>query len=139
MIMAETVEAPAKEFSKEVTELCETLVNLSVKQAQEVVDCLKEVHNIEPAGGGVVMAGPAAADAGEAEPEQDAFDVVLLSPGDKKIAVIKVVRSATSLGLKEAKELVDAAPKAVKEGANKEEAEALKRELEEAGGVVELK
>ena len=85
------------------------------------------------------MAGPAAADAGEAEPEQDAFDVVLLSPGDKKIAVIKVVRSATSLGLKEAKELVDSAPKAVKEGANKEEAEALKRELEEASGVVELK
>lgn len=136
--MAETVEAPAKEFSKEVTELCETLVKLSVKQAQEVVDCLKDVHNIEPAGGGVMIAGPAA-DAGEAEPEQDAFDVVLLSPGDKKIAVIKVVRSATSLGLKEAKELVDSAPKAIKEGASKEEAEALKSELEEAGGVVELK
>lgn len=136
--MAETVEAPAKEFSKEVTELCETLVKLSVKQAQEVVDCLKDVHNIEPAGGGVMIAGPAI-DAGEAEPEQDAFDVVLLSPGDKKIAVIKVVRSATSLGLKEAKELVDSAPKAIKEGASKEEAEALKSELEEAGGVVELK
>lgn len=97
--MAETVEAPAKEFSKEVTELCETLVNLSVKQAQEVVDCLKEVHNIEPAGGGVMMAGPAAADAGEAEPEQDAFDVVLLSPGDKKILriVCELRQSAIAL------------------------------------------
>ncbi len=138
--MAETAEAPAHEFSEEVTGLCEKLVNLSVKEAQQVVDCLKDVYHIEPAGGGVLMAGPAAAAEGEqAEPEKDAFDVILVSIGDKKIPVIKVVRAATSLGLKEAKELVDSAPKPVKEGVPKEEAESLKRELEEVGAVVELK
>jgi len=138
--MADTEQAPAKEFSQDVTELCEKLVNLSVKDAQAVVDCLKEVHGIEPAGGAVVMAGPAASADGEgAEEEKDAFDVVLLGPGDKKIQVIKVVRAATSLGLKEAKDLVDSAPKSIKEGIPKEEAESLKKELEEAGAAVELK
>jgi len=132
-------EAPAKEFSAEITSLADQLVNLSVKDAQALVDCLKEVHGIEPAGGGVVMAaaGPAA-DAAEAE-EQTSFDVILAAIGDKKIQVIKAVRAATGLGLKEAKDLVDSAPKPVKEGLSKEEAETLKKELEEAGAAVELK
>ncbi len=138
--MAETVEAPAKEFSKEVTELCDKLVNLSVNDAQQVVDCLKDVHGIEPAGGSVIMAGPVSgAEGGEAAEEKDSFDVILVNHGDKKIPVIKLVRAATSLGLKEAKELVDAAPKPIKEGLPKDEAEKLKKELEEAGAVVELK
>lgn len=135
--MADTAEAPVKEFSKEITELCDTLVNLTVKDAQSVVDCLKDVHGIEPASGGVVMAGPAGG--GEAEVEKDAFDVHLVGIGDKKIAVIKVVRAATGLGLKEAKALVDQAPKTIKEGVPKDEAEALVKELEEAGAAVELK
>ncbi len=137
--MADTAEAPAKEFSTEVTELCEKLVNLSVKDAQQVVDCLKDVHGIEPAGGGVIMAGPMPGAEGEAEVEKDSFDVVLINHGDKKIPVIKIVRAATSLGLKEAKELVDSAPKAIKEALPKDEAEKLKKELEEAGAVVELR
>ncbi len=138
--MADTAEAPVKEFSKEVTELCDKLVNLSVKDAQQVVDCLKDEHGIEPAGGGVIMAGPMpGAEGGEAAEEKDSFDVILVNHGDKKIPVIKLVRAATSLGLKEAKELVDAAPKAIKEGLPKDEAEKLKKELEEVGAVVELK
>ena len=135
--MADTAEAPAKEFSKETTELCDKLVNLTVKDAQSVVDCLKDVHGIEPASGGVIMAGPAGGD--EAEVEKDSFDVHLVAIGDKKIAVIKVVRAATGLGLKEAKAIVDAVPKTIKEGVPKEEAEALVKELEEAGAAVELK
>ena len=135
--MADTAEAPAKEFTKEITELCDTLVNLTVKDAQSVVDCLKDVHGIEPASGGVVVAGPAGG--GEVEAEKDAFDVHLVGIGDKKIAVIKVVRAATGLGLKEAKALVDQAPKTIKEGVPKDEAEALVKELEEAGAAVELK
>ncbi len=138
--MADTVEAPAKEFSKEVIELCDKLVNLSVKDAQQVVDCLKDVHGIEPAGGGVIMAGPMPdAEGGDAAEEKDSFDVVLVNHGDKKIPVIKLVRAATNLGLKEAKELVDSVPKAIKEGLPKDEAEKLKKELEEVGAVVELK
>jgi large subunit ribosomal protein L7/L12 len=136
-------EAPAKEFSAETTELAEKIVGLTLKQAQELVDCLKENYGIEPAGGGaVMMAGPGAGAGGgedEAAEEKTDFDVVLKSAGDKKIQVIKVVRAATGLGLKEAKELVDGAPKPVKEGLPKEEAEKLQKELEEAGGEVELK
>ena len=134
-------EAPAKEFSPQITELAETLVALTVKDAQALVDCLKEVHGIEPAGGGVLMAAPGAAGAGEAAEveEKTSFDVVLAAVGDKKIQVIKVVRAATGLGLKEAKDLVDSAPKAVKEGVSKEDAERLKGELEEAGAAVEIK
>lgn len=132
-------EAPAKEYSAEIKDLADKIVNLSVKNAQALVDCLKDEHGIEPAGGGaVVMAGPAGGGGGEAE-EKTSFDVVLTAPGDKKIQVIKAVRAATSLGLKEAKELVDSAPKPVKEGVSKEEAEQLKKDLEEAGGVVEIK
>ena len=134
-------EAPAKEFSPQITELAEKLVALTVKDAQALVDCLKEVHGIEPAGGGVLRAAPGAAGAGEAAEveEKTSFDVVLAAVGDKKIQVIKVVRAATGLGLKEAKDLVDSAPKAVKEGVSKEDAERLKGELEEAGAAVEIK
>ncbi len=134
-------EAPAKEFSPEITELADKLVGLTVKDAQSLVDCLKEVHGIEPAGGGVMMAAPGAAggaDAAEAE-EKTSFDVILAAVGDKKIQVIKVVRAATGLGLKEAKDLVDGAPKPVKEGVSKEDADKLKSELEEAGAAVEIK
>ena len=134
-------EAPAKEFGPQITELAEKLVGLSVKDAQELVDCLKEVHGIEPAGGGLVMAAglPGAAPGEAAEEEKTSFDVVLSAIGDKKIQVIKVVRAATSLGLKEAKELVEGAPSKVKEGVGKEEAEKLKAQLEEAGASVDLK
>ncbi|MFQ5489242.1 MAG: 50S ribosomal protein L7/L12 [Phycisphaerae bacterium] len=131
-------EAPAKEFSAEIGQLADKLVGLSVKDAQCLVDCLKEVHGIEPAGGAVMMAGPAGGAAEEAE-EQTAFTVMLVGAGDKKIQTIKVVRSATGLGLKEAKELVDNAPKAVKENLSKADADALKKELEEAGAAVEIK
>ena len=135
-------EAPAKEFSAETRELANKIVSLTLKQAQELVDCLKEEHGIEPASGGaVVMAAGAAGGAGAAAPaeEKTAFDVILKSGGEKKIQVIKVVRAATNLGLKEAKDLVDGAPKPVKEGLPKEEAEKLKKELEEVGAVVEIK
>jgi large subunit ribosomal protein L7/L12 len=135
-------EAPTKEFSAETKDLAEKLVALSVKQAQELVDCLKEVHGIEPAGGAVMMAGavPGAAGAKEAAAEEKtAFDVELAGFGDKKIQVIKAIRSITSLGLKEAKELVEGAPKIIKEGVDKEEAEKIKKEIEEAGGAVTIK
>jgi len=135
-------EAPAKQFSDEIKELGDKIVSLTLKQAQELVDYLKEEHGIEPAAGGAVMVAqaPGAGEAGApAEEEKTSFDVVLSAVGDKKIQVIKVVRAATGLGLKEAKELVDNAPKPVKEGLSKEEAEKLKAELEEAGATVELK
>ena len=131
-------EAPAVEFSKEVSELADKLVGLTVKDAQSLVDCLKDVHGIEPAGGGVVMA----AGGGGAEEEvveQTEFDVILEAFGDKKIQVIKVVRSLTSLGLKEAKDLVESCPKPIKEGISKEDAEKIKGEIEEAGGAVSIK
>mgnify|MGYP002623000182 FL=1 len=133
-------EAPAKEFSAETKSLAEKLTGLTIKQAQELVDCLKEDYGIEPAGGGaVMMAGPAAGGGGEAAEEKTSFDVILTGAGDKKIQVIKVVRAATNLGLKEAKDLVDGAPKPVKEGMSKEDAEKLKKELEESGATVEIK
>ena len=132
-------EAPAVEFSTETKKLAEKLVDLSVKDAQALVDCLKTVHGIEPAGGGVVMA--AGGDGGGAaavEEEQTSFDVILAGFGDKKIQVIKAVRALTSLGLKEAKDLVEGAPKPVKEGVTKEEADKIKSEIEEAGGAVKI-
>jgi len=136
-------DAPAKEFSAETKALAEKIVGLTLKQAQELVDCLKEVHGIEPAGGGaIMMAGSAAGGAGgeaAAAEEKTSFDVVLKSAGDKKINVIKVVRAATGLGLKEAKDLVEGAPTTVKEGMTKEEAQKLKAELEESGAAVEVK
>jgi large subunit ribosomal protein L7/L12 len=134
-------EAPAVEFSPEITELADKLINLTVKDAQALVDCLKTVHGIEPAGGGVMMAAAGAGEAGAAaaEPEEKtSFDVILAGFGDKKIQVIKVVRSLTSLGLKEAKDLVESCPKPLKEGVTQEEAEKVKAEIEEVGGAVTI-
>lgn len=131
-------DAPAKEFTAATTDLAEKLVNLSIKDAQELVDCLKDVHGIEPAGGGaVMMAGPADG-AGDAPAEKDSFNVILASFGDKKIQVIKAVRTITGLGLKEAKELVESAPKAIKEDVDKDEAEKIKKEIEEVGGAITI-
>ncbi|WP_432800234.1 50S ribosomal protein L7/L12 [Poriferisphaera sp. WC338] len=123
----------------EIKELGDQLVALTLKEAVDLADYLKEEYNIEPAAGGaVMMAGPAAG-AGEEAEEKTEFDVILKAAGDKKIQVIKVVREATGLGLKEAKELVDGAPKALKEGVAKDEAEALAEKVKEAGGEVEVK
>src|SRR4051795_13120208 len=117
------------------------LAGLPLKQAVDLKNYLKDKHGIEPAAGGVMMAGPAAAPAGPAAEAEvkSTFDVVLKAAGDKKIQVIKEVRAATGLGLKEAKDLVEGAPKTVKENLSKEDAEKLKKELEEQGGAVELK
>ena len=122
----------------DVKALAEELVNLTVKDVQELAKVLKEEYGIEPAAAAVAVAGPAAA--AEAAPaEQTEFDVVLKSAGQAKLNVIKVVREKTGLGLKEAKELVDKAPTAIKEKASKAEAEQLKAALEEAGAEVEVK
>ena len=129
-----------RQWSKDVKQLGDKIVELSLLQAQELGDYLKDVHGIAPAAAAVaVAAGPAAAEAAPAEEEKTSFDVVLKAIGDKKIQVIKVVRAATSLGLKEAKELVEKAPTTVKEGLSKEEAEAFKTELESNGAQVEIK
>lgn len=123
----------------DVKELAEQLVNLTIKEANELAKVLEEDYNIKPAAAAVAVAGPAAGgDAGAAE-EQTEFTVVLVSAGEKKIAVIKEVRAITGLGLKEAKELVDGAPGTVKESVSKDEADKLKAQLEEAGATVELK
>jgi large subunit ribosomal protein L7/L12 len=131
------------EVASDIKELGDKIVGLTLKQAVDLAAYLKETHGIEPAAGGVMMApgggGGGAAAAAPAEEAKSTFDVVLKAGGDKKIQVIKVVRSATGLGLKEAKDLVEAAPKAVKEGLSKEDAEKLKKELEEQGATVELK
>ena len=117
----------------------EQLVNLSVKEVNELAQILKEEYGIEPAAAAVaVAAGPAAAGAAAAE-EKDSFDVVLKNAGASKLAVIKLVKELTGLGLKEAKEMVDGTPSVVKEGLAKSEAEGLKKQLEEAGAEVELK
>ena len=137
-----TAEAPSKEFDAAITELGDKLAALTLKEAVEVADYLKDAYNIEPAAGGgaVVMAGPAAGDGGgDAAEEQTEFDVILAAAGDQKIKVIKAVREATGLGLKEAKELVDGAPKPLKEGIAKDEADALAEKIKEAGGEVEIK
>jgi len=137
--MAEETKTEEKQWSDEIKQLGDKIVALTLMQAKELGDYLKEVHGIEPAGGGAVMvAGPAAAAEAPAAEEKTSFDVILKEVGDKKIQVIKEVRALTSLGLKEAKDLVDSAPKAVKEGLSKEEAEAAKKQLESAGAVVEL-
>ena len=117
----------------------EQLVNLSVKEVNELAQILKEDYGIEPAAAAVaVAAGPAAAGAAAAE-EKDSFDVVLKNAGASKLAVVKLVKELTGLGLKEAKEMVDGTPSVVKEGLAKSEAEGLKKQLEEAGAEVELK
>ncbi len=116
----------------------EQLVNLTVKEVNELAQILKDEYGIEPAAAAVaVAAGPAAA--GEAAEEKTSFDVILKEAGAQKLAVVKAVKELTGLGLKEAKELVDGAPKAVKEGVSKDEAEGLKKSLEEVGAVIELK
>jgi len=117
----------------------EQLVNLTVKEVNELANILKEEYGIEPAAAAVAVAAPAAAGAAAAAEEKTSFDVILKSAGAQKLAVVKLVKELTSLGLKEAKELVDAAPKAIKEGVSKDEATALKAQLEEAGAEVEVK
>ena len=118
----------------------EQLVNLTVKEVNKLAQILKEEYGIEPAAAAVaVAAGPAAGGAGEAAAEKTEFDVFLKSAGANKLAVVKLVKDLTGLGLKEAKEVVDGAPSKVKEGVSKEEAEGLKKSLEEAGAEVELK
>ena len=116
----------------------EQLVNLSVKEVNELATILKDEYGIEPAAAAVAVAAPAAA-AGEAAAEKSTFDVILKNAGQAKLNVVKVVKDLTGLGLKEAKELVDGAPKPIKEGVDKAEAESLKAKLEEAGAEVELK
>ncbi len=126
-------------FDESTKTLGDKIVSLTLLQAKSLADYLEQVHGIKPAGGGVMMAaGPAAAAAAPVE-EKTEFDVVLAAYGENKIGVIKVVRSATGLGLKEAKDLVEAAPKPVKTGISKGDADKLKAELEAAGAKVEIK
>jgi len=141
MAEAATEAGEERTWSDGIKELGDKIVGLTVLEAKELGDYLEEVHGIEAAAApvGVAMAAPGGAAGGEAEEEKDEFDVVLTGAGDKKIPVIKAVREITSLGLKEAKELVESAPKAVREGVPKEEAEQLQKKLEEAGASVELK
>jgi len=129
----------AKTFSDDIKAIGDSIVKLTLMQAKELADYLKEEYGIEPAAGGaVMMAGPAAAGEEAEEVEKTSFDVILEAAGDKKIAVIKEIRAITGLGLKEAKELVDGAPKTVKEGVSKDEAENVKKQLEEAGASVKI-
>jgi len=132
-------ETATKEFSAKITKLGDELAGLSLKEAVDLGDYLKETYGIEAAAGGaVMMAGPAGGAAPVAE-EQTEFDVILKAAGAEKIKVIKVVREATGLGLKAAKDLVDGAPKPVKQGLSKEDADKLVASLKEAGAEVELK
>ncbi len=132
-------EATAKEFDAKIKEIGDKLAGLTLKEAVDLGDYLKDEYGIEPAAGGaVMMAGPGGGGGAE-EAEQTEFDVILKHPGGEKIKVIKLVREATGLGLKEAKGLVDEAPKAVKEGLPKEEADKLLEALKEAGADAELK
>ena len=130
----------AKSFDEKIVKMGDEIVGLTLKEAVDLADYLKETYGIEPAAGGgaVMMAADAGGDGAAAE-EQTEFDVVLEAAGDKKIQVVKAVREITGLGLKEAKEMVDGAPKAVKEKISKEEAEELKGKLEEAGASVSVK
>ena len=121
----------------ELKDFAEQLVNLTVKEVNELATILKDEYGIEPAAAVAAAAGPAAA--GEAAEEQSEFDVILKAAGGSKLAVVKLVKELTGLGLKEAKGIVDSAPAAVKEGVSKDEAEGLKKSLEEAGAEVEIK
>ncbi len=131
----------AVELSVEDKDLADKMVNLTLKRAVDITTYLKETYGIEPAAGGVMMTGGGggAAPVAEKAEEKTTFDVVLKAAGDKKIQVIKEVRTATGLGLKEAKDLVEGAPKVVKESLTKEDAEKLKKTLEDQGATVELK
>ena len=135
-----TAEA-TREFTTETKDLGDRIVQLTLKAATELSDYLDEVHGIKPAAGGAVMMAAPGAGAGGGEPaaEKTEFDVILENFGDNKIGVIKVVRAATGLGLKEAKDLVEAVPAKVKEGISKADAEKLKKELEEAKAKVTIK
>ncbi len=117
----------------------EQLVNLTVKEVNELAEILKEEYGIEPAAAAATVVAAATSDAGDAAAEQTEFDVIIKAAGQSKLAVVKLVKELTSLGLKEAKELVDSAPKAIKEGISKDEADALQKQLEEAGAEVEVK
>jgi large subunit ribosomal protein L7/L12 len=121
----------------DLKDFAEQLVNLTVKEVNELAEILKEEYGIEPAAAAVAVAAGPAGDAGAAE-EKTEFNVILKSAGSSKLAVVKLVKELTGLGLKEAKELVDGAPKPIKEGVAKDEADALKKQLEEAGAEVEL-
>ncbi len=133
-------EAAVKEFDAKVTKMGDEIAGLTLKEAVDLADYMKDAYGIEPAAGGaVMMAGPAGGGDEGGGDEQTEFDVILEAAGDKKIAVIKAVREATGLGLKEAKELVDGAPKAVKEKVSQDEANDLKGKLEEAGASVNVK
>lgn len=134
-------DAATMEFSTTTKDLGDKIMSLTLKEAKELSDYLENVHGIKPAAGGAVMMAPleGAAGGAVAAPEKTEFDVVLEGFGDKKIGVIKVVRAATGLGLKEAKDLVEGVPSKVKEGISKEDAEKLKKELEEAGATVSIK
>ena len=125
----------------DLKEFAEQLVNLSVKEVNELATILKDEYGIEPAAAAapVMVAGGGAEGGAGAGEEKSSFDVILKAPGGAKLAVVKLVKELTGLGLKEAKEMVDGAPSAVKEGVAKDEAEALKKQLEEAGAEVELK
>lgn len=124
----------------DLKQIAETLVNLTVKEVSELATIMKDEYGIEPAAAApVMMAGGAAAGGGEAAAEQTEFDVILKSGGANKLAVVKLVKELTGNGLKESKDLVDAAPSTLKEGVSKDEAEGLKKSLEEAGAEVEVK
>ena len=122
----------------DLAKLAEELVNLTVKDVQELATILKDEYNIEPAAAAAVMAGPAAG-GGDAAEEKTEFDVILKAAGGSKLAVVKLVKELTGVGLKEAKDMVDGAPTTIKEGVSKDEAEGLKTSLEEAGAEVEVK
>ena len=125
----------------DLKDFAEQLVNLTVKEVNELANILKEEYGIEPAAAAVAVAGGGGAAGGgeEAAEEQTEFDVILKAPGGSKLAVVKLVKELTGLGLKDAKEIVDSAPKPIKEGIGKDEAEGIKKSLEEAGAEVELK
>jgi large subunit ribosomal protein L7/L12 len=123
----------------DLKDFAEQLVNLTVKEVNELAGILKEEYGIEPAAAAVAVAAGGAAGGGEAEEEKSEFDVILTAPGGSKLAVVKLVKELTGLGLKDAKGLVDNVPSPIKEGVAQDEAEALKAQLEEAGAEVELK
>ena len=138
-----STDTATRQFSASAKELGDKIVKLTLLEAKELSDYLEEVHGIKAAAGGAVMMAPVAGAAGAggaaAEPAKTEFDVVLEGYGDKKIGVIKVIRQITGLGLKEAKDLVEGVPAKVKEGISKEDAEKIKKELEEAGATVSIK
>jgi large subunit ribosomal protein L7/L12 len=133
-------ETAVAEYSADTKEMGDKIADLTLKQAKELSDYLKDVHGIEPAaGGGAVMMAAPSDEGGAAEVEQTEFDVVLTGFGDSKLAVVKVVKNLTGASLMEAKKMVEGCPATLKEGLSKEEAEKVKGEIEEAGGAVELK